>query len=91
MLKPKLIQGRYKDKDYVILQLGTHGDKLVGLISNNMSADEIIAAKDKFKSPGLMGLKEAAAWIKENLPFSYRNAYRHFKFSEFKVLKEYKL
>ena len=91
MLKPRIVNCKYKDKKYVILQLGVHGDKLVALVSNIMPAEEVVRAKEKFKNPGLMGLKEAATWIKENLPISYKTAYRHFKISDLERIKEYDL
>ena len=88
---PKLIHANYGDKEYLRLSLGRDGGKLVGLVSEAMSPEDVSAAKDRFSRPGSMDMRSAIGWIRDNLPQAYRDAYRSFKNGDLTIVKEYQI
>jgi len=91
----ELIWARY-DKDnqsryYLLLYLGLHDGHAVGIIADKVPDHEILAIRANLALLRQANLQSIGAWIRENLPVSYKHAYRHFEANKLFVMTNFGL
>lgn len=78
----ELIWARY-DKDnftkhYLLLFIGEHDNATAALIADKVPDNEVAVLRVNLNKIRTYDIKRVGEFIKENMPISYKNAYRHF-------------